>query len=99
MAPGYILAIIDEHDEAAFEAYRAQALPVVAAFGGRSLLEGTRHELLEGNWTPKRVVVIEFPSLAQARAFYVSNAYRGPMALRQQSATTQMLLFEGRIGQ
>jgi len=94
----YILAIIDEHDPAAFEAYREQALPVIAAFGGRSLLQGTRHERLEGEWAPRRMVVVEFPSMEQARAFYDSAAYAGPKALRQAAARTDMLLFEGRVG-
>ncbi len=91
----YILAIIDEHDPAAFEAYREQALPVIAAYGGRSLLQGARHERLEGNWAPRRVVIVEFPSLAQARAFYESEKYRGPKAMRHSAAKTDMLLFEG----
>jgi len=92
----YIVAIIDEHDAASFEEYRRQALPVVAAYGGRSLLEGTRHEKLEGAWAPKRVVVIEFPSLESAKAFHASPEYAGPKALRLRAADTDMLLFEGR---
>jgi uncharacterized protein (DUF1330 family) len=93
----YILAIIDEHDPVAFEAYREQALPVIAAYGGRSLLQGTRHERLEGDWAPKRVVVVEFPTMEQARAFHASEAYQGPKAVRHGAARTDMLLFEGRI--
>ena len=92
----YIVAIIDEHDAAGFKEYRRQALPVVAAYGGRSLLEGTRHERLEGEWAPKRVVVIEFPSMESAKAFYASSEYSGPKALRLRAAHTDMLLFEGR---
>ncbi len=94
--PAYILAIIEAHDEAAFEAYRRQALPMVAAYGGRSLLNGTQYERLEGTWAPKRVVVIEFPSMAKARAFYGSAEYAGPMALRRLAASTELLLFDGR---
>jgi uncharacterized protein (DUF1330 family) len=96
--PAYILAIIEEHDEAAFEEYRRHALPIVAAYGGRSLLNGTQHERLEGSWAPGRVVVIEFPSVAQAKAFYVSAEYAGPKATRLKAASTEMLLFDGPAG-
>lgn len=92
----YIVAWIEESDPDAFERYRAEALPVVAKYGGRSLIQGTRHELLEGDWRPARVVVIEFPSADHARRFHASAEYQGPKELRQRAARTDMLLFEGR---
>ena len=92
----YIVAVIDEHDSAVFAEYRAAALPVVARFGGRSLLQGTEHTTLEGEWAPGRVVVIEFPSREAACAFYDSSEYAAARTLRQRSARTDMLLFDGR---
>jgi uncharacterized protein (DUF1330 family) len=96
MTSAYIVAVIDEHDGNTFEEYRRVALPVIAEFGGRSLLQGTQHEVLEGDWSPRRVVVVEFPSLQQARAWYSSAAYQSARKLRLASADTRMLLFEGR---
>lgn len=93
----YIVAVIDEHDPAVFEQYRAAALPVVAQYGGRSLLKGTDYAILEGGWAPGRVVVIEFPTPEAARAFYDSPDYIAARTLRDQSARTHMLLFEGRV--
>ena len=91
----YVVAVIEARDAAAFEAYRGVALPIVKRFGGRSLLHGTEHVVLEGTWRPGRVVVIEFPSAAQARAFHDSEEYAAAKALRQACAQTDMLLFEG----
>ncbi len=92
----YIVAVIDEHDPGVFEQYREAALPVVARYGGRSLLQGTHYTALEGAWAPGRVVVIEFPSSEAAQAFYNSPDYTTARKLRCQSSRTDMLLFEGR---
>jgi uncharacterized protein (DUF1330 family) len=94
--PAYIVASIEETDPVAFERYRAEALPVVARYSGRSLIQGTTHEKLEGNWAPRRLVIIEFPSEEAARRWYESPEYSGPKALRHACARTDMLLFKGR---
>lgn len=97
-AGAYVLAVIDEHDPITFEEYRRLALPTIAQFGGRSLIQGTRHDVLEGDWTPPRVVIVQFPSLEQARAWHSSSEYAIARELRLASSRTQMLLFEGRPG-
>jgi uncharacterized protein (DUF1330 family) len=53
------------------------------------------HETLEGGWRPARLVVLEFPSLEQARRWYDSEDYREPKALRMKSALTDAVLVEG----
>ena len=66
----------------------------------RRTLYSTRWGLqtLEGDWQPKRVTVLEFPSLEQARRWYNSEEYRGPKALRCKTATSKMILVEGPEG-
>ena len=61
------------------------------------LVEALSHIIAahEGNWQPKRVVVLEFPSLEQAKRWYNSEEYRGPKALRFKTATSKMILVEG----
>jgi uncharacterized protein (DUF1330 family) len=54
----------------------------IAAAGGRFIVRGGAHETLEGLWQPNRLVVIEFPSYAAARAFYDSEKYREARARR-----------------
>lgn len=92
----YVVARIDETDPQAFEDYRRAALPVVSQYGGRSLIRHDQFEQLEGAWAPKRLVIVEFPSLLVARRWYQSDEYQTPKAMRHASARTEMLLYKGR---
>jgi len=75
---------------------RSKGVPAaVAAYGGRYLARGGAVEPLEGGWAPKRMVILEFPSMAQAKAWYASAEYRDLKALRQRTATTKAVLLEG----
>jgi uncharacterized protein (DUF1330 family) len=91
----YVVVQIDIHDPATYEHYKAKATPTVAAYGGRYVVRGGTSEVLEGSWQPSRLVVLEFPSVAQARAWWSSPEYAPLKAVRQRSAHTEMLLIEG----
>jgi uncharacterized protein (DUF1330 family) len=93
--PAYIIVDIEIHDPETYAAYRELAPPSIATFGGRYLARGGRTEPLEGTWSPSRFVILEFPSTQQARAWWESTDYAEARRLRQESATTQMLLVEG----
>jgi uncharacterized protein (DUF1330 family) len=67
----------------------------IAVYGGRYLTRGGATNVLEGDWTPKRFVILEFPTMAQARAWWSSPEYAEAKALRQAIATTRMVLTEG----
>jgi uncharacterized protein (DUF1330 family) len=92
---GYVLVEIDVTDPAAYEIYKQTASATVAAHGGKYLVRGGAAEKLEGERQPKRIVVLEFETVAQARAWWSSEEYREPKKLRQRSAVTQMTLVEG----
>ena len=94
--PAYIVASIAETDPEGFRAYREAALPVVAAFGGRSLIQPRPVTRLEGTWEPQRLVIVEFPDARSATRWHASREYAGPKAMRLASARTDMLLYEGR---
>ncbi len=91
----YLIADVDVKDAAGFEEYRKLVPATIAQYGGRYLVRGGTHEMLEGDWRPKRVVVLEFPSLAQAKRWYDSEEYRKPKALRFKTAKTNVILVEG----
>jgi uncharacterized protein (DUF1330 family) len=93
--PAYVLADIEVRDPERYEKYKALAPPVIAAHGGRYLARGGRTELLEGSWAPERTVILEFPSLEKAKAWWDSLEYAEAKALRQASARTNMLIVEG----
>lgn len=58
-------------------------------------MRGGQIQTLEGDWTPKRIVVTEFPSIEQARRWYDSEEYRALKALRSRSARGSVVLIEG----
>jgi uncharacterized protein (DUF1330 family) len=91
----YLIANVDVKDAAAFEEYRKQVPATIAKHGGRYLVRGGRVERVEGTWNPKRLVVLEFPSIEQARRWYDSEEYRGPKALRMTCTITDAVFVEG----
>jgi uncharacterized protein (DUF1330 family) len=93
--PAYVIADVEVTDPAGFEEYRQQVPATVAKYGGRFLVRGGALETVEGEWRPKRFVVLEFPTLEQAKRWYDSPEYKGPKALRQRTAKTKVLLVEG----
>jgi uncharacterized protein (DUF1330 family) len=93
--PAYFIVDLDIIDAAGFEEYRQLVPATIQQYGGRYIVRGGASETLEGDWQPKRVVVLEFPSLEQARHWYNSEAYRGPKVLRFKTATSKMILVEG----
>lgn len=91
----YVVVQIEIHDPARYEEYRRLAPPSIAAYGGRYLVRGGASERLEGEWHPARLVVLEFPDEARARAWWASPEYAAAKAIRQGSARTDMLLISG----
>jgi uncharacterized protein (DUF1330 family) len=67
----------------------------IAQYGGRYLVRGGAAEQLEGDWQLNQVVVLEFPSLEQAKRWYYSEEYRDLKALRFKTAKTNGILVEG----
>jgi uncharacterized protein (DUF1330 family) len=92
---GYIIVEIDVTDPEVYETYRQMAGSTVRAQGGKYLVRGGPVETLEGDWRPKRIVVLEFESVERARAWWECEEYREPKKLRQKSAITKMILVEG----
>lgn len=97
MAKGYILCEIDVTDPDLYAAeYIPRSTPAVEAHGGRFVVRGGNPESLEGDYDPKRVVLVEFDSVEKARAFYDSEAYQEASEWRRRGATTRYyLLLEG----
>ena len=92
---GYLIANIKVTDPEAFERYRAAVPPVIARHGGRYLVRGGAIDRLENAGGFNRVVVLEFPSLEAARAFYHSADYAPLSKLRGDSTESQVVLVEG----
>jgi uncharacterized protein (DUF1330 family) len=92
--PAYAIFDITVHDPVRYEEYKKLAPPAIAAYGGKYLVRGGRMDVLEGDWHPSRIVVLEFPSADQAKAWIDSPEYREARALRHATATTNAILVE-----
>ena len=91
----YVIADVEVKDAAKYEEYRPIAARTVAQYGGKFLVRGGAVEPLEGGWTPKRVVVLEFPSMEQAKRWYRSPEYAPGIALRQAASVGRVILVDG----
>jgi uncharacterized protein (DUF1330 family) len=79
-------------DTEAFQIYRSHAAPAIAKFGGRSLARNGAIHVLEGEWNPHTVVVVEFPSMEQAKAWYASPEYAEALKVRDVALTRNLIL-------
>jgi uncharacterized protein (DUF1330 family) len=91
----YVTDDVDVTDSARFEEYRRQVSPTIEKYGGRYLVQGGATEKVEGQWDPKRLVILEFDSMERAKAWYHSQEYKGPMQVRHQSASANVVFVEG----
>lgn len=93
--PAYVIANVDVTDAAAYEEYRAKVPGTIAAYGGRYLARGGTSEVLEGEWTPNRLVILEFPSMARLKEWYRSPEYRPLLEIRKKTTRSRVLVVEG----
>lgn len=97
MAKGYWIAQMDVHDAAAYDHYRAANAKPFADYGARFLVRGGEQTNVEGGWR-SRTVVIEFPSYADARECYESEAYQQAKSIRLPVSDADFLIIEGYDG-
>jgi uncharacterized protein (DUF1330 family) len=91
----YIIVDLTVTDLPTMEEYRKQVPATVAKYGGRFLVRGGAHQIVEGDWKPNRVVVLEFPSMEQAKRWYDSEEYREPKAMRLRAGRANLIMVEG----
>jgi uncharacterized protein (DUF1330 family) len=91
----YIVADVEIKDPREYQRYAQQVPPTVEQYGGKFLARGGQPEPLEGNWQAKRIVIIEFPSAEQAKAWYNSPEYSAIISIRHSSATARIILAHG----
>ncbi|HEY2067159.1 MAG TPA: DUF1330 domain-containing protein [Gemmatimonadaceae bacterium] len=96
--PAFVIVDITVKDPATYDEYKRLAPPSIAQYGGRYVVRGGNTTVLEGDWHPTRVVLLEFPTVDRARQWWSSPEYAAAKALRKQCAATDMLLVEGLSG-
>jgi uncharacterized protein (DUF1330 family) len=93
--PAYVIADIDVHDPETYRRYAALVPGTIEPYGGRFVVRGGDHEVLEGDWQPRRMVVLEFPSADHARRWYTGEAYAEAAAIRKSASDGNIVLVEG----
>lgn len=91
----YMLADVKVTDPALYDDYRRQVKATIDKFGGRFLVRGGKHEMLEGAGEPNRTVVLEFPTMEALKSWYHSADYAPLIELRQRAATSRLFAVEG----
>ena len=93
--PAYVIAHIEVKDPVQYEDYKRMVQPTLDQYGGRFLARGGKVEVLEGTWQPKRLVLVEFPSVERARTWWESVEYAPAKAKRQATSVGDMIILEG----
>ena len=91
----YVIVEIDVTDPVGYEEYKKQAAATVHKYGGRYIVRGGNTEVLEGDWNPKRIVILQFDSMERAKEWLNCEEYREPRKMRHQTARTNMIVVEG----
>ncbi len=95
MPAAYVIFDVNINDPQQYGEYRQLAAPTVAQYSGRYIVRGGEACNLEGEWDPKRIVVLQFDALEQARTWYESPEYRAARAIRERCASANAIIVEG----
>jgi uncharacterized protein (DUF1330 family) len=89
---------VETTDEAQMAEYRKHTPGAIARFGGKFIVRGGKTRALEGGWSPKRMVVIEFPSYQKAEEFYDSEHYKPLLEMRLKAGKSRAVIVDGHSG-
>lgn len=91
----YIIVDVIINDPVRYEDYKKLTPGSLVPYEGKFIVRGGATETLEGDWKPGRIVILEFPSKEQAKAWWSSDGYAPAKALRQATSITRMIMVEG----
>ena len=91
----YLISDITVRDRTTFEVYRTRAADAIHSYGGRYLSRLGEVQVLEGSWNPNMIVIVEFPNLEQARAWYRSPEYAFALEMHDRALSRNLILVDG----
>jgi len=91
----YVIVDINVKDPVRYEAYKRLAAPTVELYGGKYIARGGKTETLEGDWSPTRLVILQFDNIEQAKKWLNSMEYSGARNMRHETAISNMVVIEG----
>ncbi|MGE5804691.1 MAG: DUF1330 domain-containing protein [Ignavibacteria bacterium] len=93
--PAYIIVEVKIRNQKEYEEYKKLVPATLKQYGGKFIVRGGKTETLEGNWSPERIVVIEFDNMEKAKTWWGSEEYSKAKKIRYQNAESKMILVEG----
>lgn len=91
----YVIFDVDIHDAAQYQEFMSGVTPALEKAGAKYLARGGSHRVYEGDWTPRRIVLLEFPSVAAWEEFYNGETYQGLKHIRDACSTARLVSVEG----
>jgi uncharacterized protein (DUF1330 family) len=91
----YFVLDVEVIDPVSYQGYLNMATPTVSLYGGKYIVRGGKSEILEGDWSPKRLVIIEFESTEKVLAWLNSPEYAPAHELRLKYARSKSIVVEG----
>ena len=91
----YFIFDVEIRDMGRYQEFMAGVKPALEAAGARYLARGGAHKVLEGDWQPRRIVLLEFPSAEAGEEFYNGPVYGGLKAIRDECSSARLVLVEG----
>jgi uncharacterized protein (DUF1330 family) len=91
----YVIFDVDIRDPNRYQDFMKQVKPALEAAGGRYLARGGAHKVYEGDWSPRRIVLLEFPSVAAIESFYYGPVYQKLKSIRDECSSSRVVIVEG----
>ena len=91
----FVIVEIDVHDQDLYKSYTQLTPASIASYQGKFVVRGGETMVLEGDWQPKRLALLEFPSMEIANSWWHSEEYTKARKIRQRAATTKMIIVDG----
>ena len=91
----YVIFDVDIRDADRYQDFMKQVKPALDAAGARYLARGGVHKVYEGDWSPRRIVLLEFPSFAAWESFYYGPVYQGIKSVRDECSSARLVSVEG----
>jgi uncharacterized protein (DUF1330 family) len=93
--PAYVFFDVEIRDMNQYREFMKEARPAIEAAGGKYLARGGAHKVYEGDWTPRRIVLFEFPSVKAFESFYYGRVYQGIRPIRDACSSARLVSIEG----
>jgi uncharacterized protein (DUF1330 family) len=91
----FVVFDVDVRDPQRYQEFMREVKPALEAAGARYLARGGPHKVYEGDWQPRRIVILEFPSVDAWESFYLGPVYQGLKRIRDECSSARLVSVEG----